>query len=137
MNHTIQDHITFCTEMLPRVSRTFAPTIRMLPKKLFLPVTAAYLLCRIADTVEDEPVLTKEEKQTYLALYADLFNNPGLLDEFASGVAHIPDHSPDVILMKNLNRVISVFKTFSPEVQRLIGIWVVEMVMGMKKFVQV
>ncbi len=122
--------------MLPRVSRTFAPTIRMLPKKLFLPVTVAYLLCRIADTVEDESSLSKEEKQEYLALYAAMFTDPDLLDEFARGVAHIPEHNQDVVLMKNLHRVMAVFNSFTPEVQRLIGIWVVEMVMGMKKFAQ-
>jgi len=136
MGHDIQHHITFCTVMLPRVSRTFAPTIRMLPKKLFLPVTVAYLLCRIADTVEDEPSLSKEQKQGYLALYAAMFTNPDLLDEFARGVAHIPEHNQDVMLMKNLHRVVAVFYSFTPEVQRLIGIWVVEMVMGMKKFAQ-
>ena len=122
--------------MLPRVSRTFAPTIRMLPKKLFLPVTVAYLLCRIADTVEDEPSLSKEEKQKYLALYADMFSNTGLLKDFSLGVEKVPEHSQDVYLMKNLDRVMEVFQSFTPEVQRLIGIWVVEMVMGMKKFAQ-
>ena len=136
MNSQLQAHITYCTEMLPRVSRTFAPTIRMLPRYLFMPVTVAYLLCRIADTVEDEPSLSKEEKQYNLALYAQMFSDPDLLAEFSHRVAFIPDHNQDVVLIKNLDRVMAVFKSFSMEVQRLIGIWVVEMVMGMKKFAQ-
>ncbi len=122
--------------MLPKVSRTFAPTIRMLPKPLFLPVTVAYLLCRIADTVEDEPSLSKQAKQNYLVLYADMFSNPKLEKDFLQAIAPVPEHNQDVVLMKNIKRVMAVFKTFSPEVQRLIGIWVVEMVMGMKKFAQ-
>ena len=122
--------------MLPKVSRTFAPTIRMLPKPLFLPVTVAYLLCRIADTVEDEPSLSKQAKQNYLVLYADMFSNPKLEKDFLQAIALVPEHNQDVVLMKNIKRVMAVFKTFSPEVQRLIGIWVVEMVMGMKKFAQ-
>jgi len=40
--------------VLPHVSRTFALTIPQLPPALRVPVTNAYLLCRIADTIEDE-----------------------------------------------------------------------------------
>src|SRR5256885_14824426 len=47
-----QDHI------LPGVSRTFALTIPELPATLRTAVTNAYLLCRIADTIEDEPALS-------------------------------------------------------------------------------
>jgi farnesyl-diphosphate farnesyltransferase len=46
--------------ILPHVSRTFALTIPQLPAALRTPVTSAYLLCRIADTIEDEPVLSAE-----------------------------------------------------------------------------
>ena len=45
-------------EILPHVSRTFALTIPQLPAALRTPVTSAYLLCRIADTIEDEPALS-------------------------------------------------------------------------------
>lgn len=41
-------------DILPHVSRTFALTIPQLPAALRVPVTNAYLLCRIADTIEDE-----------------------------------------------------------------------------------
>src|SRR5271167_4935618 len=44
--------------ILPHVSRTFALTIPQLPAALRTPVTSAYLLCRIADTIEDEPALS-------------------------------------------------------------------------------
>ncbi|MCY1044924.1 squalene/phytoene synthase family protein [Corallococcus sp. bb12-1] len=44
----------FCRTQLPRVSRTFALNIPLLPEPLDLTVTVAYLLCRIADTLEDE-----------------------------------------------------------------------------------
>ncbi|RKG80778.1 squalene/phytoene synthase family protein [Corallococcus exercitus] len=45
---------SFCRTQLPRVSRTFALNIPLLPQPLDLAVTVAYLLCRIADTLEDE-----------------------------------------------------------------------------------
>ena len=44
----------FCREMLPSVSRTFALSIRFLPGNLGRTVGVAYLICRIADTVEDD-----------------------------------------------------------------------------------
>ena len=40
-------------QILPHVSRTFALTIPQLPPGLRTAVTSAYLLCRIADTIED------------------------------------------------------------------------------------
>ena len=40
--------------ILPQVSRTFALTIPQLPAPLHGPVANAYLLCRIADTIEDD-----------------------------------------------------------------------------------
>ena len=47
--------------LLPGVSRTFALTIPQLPEPLRVPVTNAYLLCRLADTIEDEPALSSTE----------------------------------------------------------------------------
>ena len=44
--------------ILQEVSRTFALTIPQLPSGLRDVVGNAYLLCRIADTIEDEPALS-------------------------------------------------------------------------------
>jgi farnesyl-diphosphate farnesyltransferase len=52
--------------ILPHVSRTFALTIPQLPAGLRTAVTSAYLLCRIADTIEDEPALSADETFTLL-----------------------------------------------------------------------
>jgi farnesyl-diphosphate farnesyltransferase len=52
---------TFARRLLPEVSRTFALNIPVLPKPLDLVVTVAYLLCRIADTLEDEGVGSRSE----------------------------------------------------------------------------
>ena len=53
-------------QILPHVSRTFALTIPQLPEPLRVAVTNAYLLCRIADTIEDEPALSPEETLAFL-----------------------------------------------------------------------
>lgn len=54
--------LDFQARILEGVSRTFALTIPSLPQALRVPVTNAYLLCRIADTIEDDPGLSLEEK---------------------------------------------------------------------------
>src|ERR1019366_1057605 len=53
-------------QVLPHVSRTFALTIPQLPAALRIPVTNAYLLCRIADPSEDEPALSPTETLAFM-----------------------------------------------------------------------
>ena len=57
---------TWVAATLPKVSRTFALTIRLLPDRLEHPVAVAYLLCRIADTIEDSATLTADRKSALL-----------------------------------------------------------------------
>lgn len=53
------------TYILQGVSRTFALTIPQLPPALSKVVGNGYLLCRIVDTIEDEPHLTFEQKRYF------------------------------------------------------------------------
>src|SRR5215204_6417219 len=64
---SVRDAERFALEILPAVSRTFALSIRVLPGDLGRAVLSAYLLCRIADTVEDEPTLPAVKK--FVVLY--------------------------------------------------------------------
>jgi len=57
-------------EILPHVSRTFALTIPQLPPGVRTAVTNAYLLCRIADTIEDEPAVSPDETFQFLERFA-------------------------------------------------------------------
>ncbi|OQW91650.1 MAG: phytoene synthase [Beggiatoa sp. IS2] len=52
-------------QILKGVSRTFALTIPQLPAHLYKVVSNGYLLCRIADTVEDEPQLSPDQKSAF------------------------------------------------------------------------
>ncbi len=63
--------------VLPHVSRTFALTIPQLPAALRVAVTNAYLLCRIADTIEDEPALSPAQTLEYLQAFQDLVASAG------------------------------------------------------------
>jgi farnesyl-diphosphate farnesyltransferase len=65
MDSVISDEV-YQDRILPHVSRTFALTIPQLPPALRTAVTSAYLLCRIADTIEDEPALSAAETLAFL-----------------------------------------------------------------------
>jgi farnesyl-diphosphate farnesyltransferase len=57
--------LDYQARMLEEVSRTFALTIPQLPAGLSNAVSNAYLLCRIADTIEDDPELPPAEKRRF------------------------------------------------------------------------
>ena len=59
------DDLAYQAGILPGVSRTFALTIPQLPHPLRDVVGNAYLLCRIADTIEDDPALSAAQKQVF------------------------------------------------------------------------
>jgi 4,4'-diapophytoene synthase len=64
-------------QILPHVSRTFALTIPQLPLGLRTAVTCAYLLCRIADTIEDEPALSPPETLAFLQRFSAVLVGEG------------------------------------------------------------
>jgi len=66
------DDLEFQSKMLAGVSRTFALTIPRLPQALRNVVANAYLLCRTIDTIEDEPGLTPEKKQSLCNLFVEI-----------------------------------------------------------------
>jgi farnesyl-diphosphate farnesyltransferase len=64
--------IAYQAEVLEGVARTFALTIAQLPRHLYQAVGNAYLLCRIADTIEDEPALSLAQKQAFSQRFAEI-----------------------------------------------------------------
>lgn len=64
--------LSFCRELLPEVSRTFALNIPVLPEPLDGVVAVAYLLCRTADALEDEAQGAVPERVALLTELADL-----------------------------------------------------------------
>ena len=64
--------LAYQAELLQRVSRTFALTIPQLPTGLRDVVENAYLLCRITDTIEDEPALSARQKRVFWERFIDI-----------------------------------------------------------------
>jgi farnesyl-diphosphate farnesyltransferase len=69
--------------ILPGVSRTFALTIPVLPSKLAEVVTNAYLLCRLADTIEDDVGLSNEQKSVFHRRFVAVVNGDEPAETFA------------------------------------------------------
>ena len=80
--------------LLPRVSRTFALTIPQLPQALRIPVTNAYLLCRIADTIEDAPALSPGDKRAFLERFLSVLAAETSAERFAAQLAPLLGETP-------------------------------------------
>jgi farnesyl-diphosphate farnesyltransferase len=132
------DNEKYCVDMLPKVSRTFAPTIQRLPKPLCLQVTVAYLLCRIADTIEDSTVLDIEQKKKLLEDYANIITEHSSvkLNAFLQHIRLLPHDGCEYELVHNAPLILDVYNTFPQKVRSGISKWVAEMSAGMSKYVQ-
>lgn len=91
MNDHIESSNEICRNLLPKVSRTFVLNIPVLPAPLDLVVTVAYLLCRMADTLEDESGGETSERDALLGEFARLVDLPegwqGQVSAFAERAA--------------------------------------------------
>uniref|UniRef100_B8HMB9 Squalene/phytoene synthase n=1 Tax=Cyanothece sp. (strain PCC 7425 / ATCC 29141) TaxID=395961 RepID=B8HMB9_CYAP4 len=125
----------FCQEILPEVSRTFALSIRFLPGNLGRAVLCAYLLCRIADTIEDDPVATVETKIFLLDLLLDCFDSPVDANAYPKEAENVQGEAAHLRLVQHTDLVFALFRTLPPSTQHHVYRWVSEMVHGMKKFV--
>ena len=77
------DDITYQNEILQHVSRTFALTIPQLPESLSEVVGNAYLLCRIADTIEDDKLMTAVLKREYAERFIDVVKGSDSAETFS------------------------------------------------------
>ncbi len=123
--------------ILPGVSRTFALTIPVLPDGLALVTTNAYLLCRIADTIEDDPGLESEQKSQFHARFVAVVKGTEDAESFARDLA--PLLSDRVLaaehdLVRNTPAVIRVTHGCSPEERAALTRCVAIMCRGMPEF---
>lgn len=98
-------------EILQGVSRTFALTIPQLPEKLRSVVGNAYLLCRIADTIEDEATLSADQKRHFTDQFIQVVDGEEEAENFANDL--FPLLSDQTLeterdLIKNTDRVIRI-----------------------------
>lgn len=123
----------FCRTMLPRVSRTFAICIRLLPPRLEHPVLVSYLLCRVADTVEDTTLLDPTEKRRLLTHFSDCLAEDGP-DAERLRLAFETYTGDDELLAKEANTVLREFRRLPLAQRSAVRPWVEEMCNGMAEF---
>ncbi len=120
----------FCRAMLPRVSRTFALGIRLLPAELSRPVAVAYLICRIADTAEDHPALPVADRRRLLEEVDRAMGDPAASFDEIRAVRWPADQALGG-LMEHGDRVLREFRRLPAADQGAVAPWVQEMVRGM------
>ena len=85
---------SFQERILQGVSRTFALTIPTLPDNLYRAIANAYLLCRIADTIEDDADLAFDDKQRFSQQLIDVIRGGANGSAFGSELApRLADHT--------------------------------------------
>jgi farnesyl-diphosphate farnesyltransferase len=128
------DDWAFCKQALLQVSRTFSKPIAMLPGDLEVAVTLGYLLCRIADTVEDHPAVSRADKDGLFELFLSVIERGAAPRAFEQAFAAIEGEDAELSLSRNLTRVMRVFRTMPDRMQQVVGRWVAEMARGMSLY---
>lgn len=124
-------------QILPHVSRTFALTIPQLPEPLRVAVTNAYLLCRIADTIEDEPALPPEQTLAFLERFKAVVAGREDAAPLAAEVeAHLSNRTlaTERDLVVHMARVLNVTASLNPSQRAAIQRCVDLMCYGMPRF---
>jgi farnesyl-diphosphate farnesyltransferase len=126
-------------QILPHVSRTFALTIPQLPGDLRAAVTNAYLLCRIADTIEDEPALSGHDTLVYMQRFKSLVDGRGDPQRLAAELTpRLTDETlpTERALVANMARVLRVTASFDAPRRAAIQRCVELMCYGMPRFAE-
>ena len=123
--------------MLDGVSRTFALTIPQLPSDLMTVVSNAYLLCRIIDTIEDEPALSAAAKREFSAQFVAAVAGTASSERFSADLA--PRLSASTIpaehaLIRETPRVLAITHRFTAPQQEALATCVRVMGEGMVRF---
>lgn len=124
-----------CERLLPKVSRTFALNIRILPRPLRPQVTVAYLLFRLADTIEDAPGLALDDRGELFEAFLDRLDGKGPLNYPESPYIRLLDRAlpAEIELLESSETVFRVLETFPAEVQSIITSHVSETARGMER----
>lgn len=121
----------FCKKALGEVSRTFARPIALLPDHLEVAVTLGYLLCRIADTVEDHVAVEASSRDPLFAEFLGVLERDEDASAFERGMHKVPGDDEELSLARRLSVVMRVFDTQDAHTRAATVRWVTEMTRGM------
>ena len=121
--------------MLPGVSRTFSLSIRFLPGMLGRAVGTAYLLCRIADSIEDDGAMSAVRKAELFDAFRLALDDEAAANAFPTLARDVTGDRAHVDLVQHTDAVFLLLRSLPAPTRAHVVRWVVEMVTGMKKFV--
>jgi len=138
MNSPTAD-LAYQMEMLQGVSRSFAFTTPQLPPPLCLAVGNAYLLCRIADTIEDEAALSVAQKHEFSQRWAGVVEGRENAGTFARDLGILLSTATtqsEHRLVCDTSRIVGITRTLSSAQQQALVCCVNIMTTGMSEFQQ-
>jgi farnesyl-diphosphate farnesyltransferase len=125
----------FCVAALPKVSRTFALSIEALPDPLRDAVRVAYLLCRVVDTIEDEPRMEPSRRvplfDAFDRLMAGDDADPAAFEALARG-SRLAERTADGALCRGAGHLFRAYRRLPPVQREAIRPHVLEMSAGMR-----
>ena len=122
------------------MSRTFALTIPQLPDELRPVVSNTYLLCRIADTVEDDAKLSVTQKQAFLSRLVRVVTDHEAAESFARELRPLLSSTTsqsEKEIVSNTARIVRVTRRFDRVQLNAIEHCLSVMTHGMAEFQQV
>jgi farnesyl-diphosphate farnesyltransferase len=132
--------LEWCYDAVEDVSRTFALTVAELREPMSRDICIGYLLCRVADTVEDAGHIPPGEKHALLQCYGHALDpeSEETVGAFRARVAEwIPeDPDDDWTVVAESPRIVRTFEALEPAAKRAIRPPVQELVSGMAMFVE-
>ncbi|MFC6752609.1 phytoene/squalene synthase family protein [Halorubrum tibetense] len=139
-HYPAEPDLPWCHEAVQGVSRTFALTVDVLEEPMASQICLGYLLCRVADTVEDAGHIPPEEQTAVLETYKQAIDpetDVGI-ERFRTEVDEwlpAPDErNDDWEVVAESPTVVATFNELDPDAQEAIIPPVVEMVDGMAMF---
>jgi len=134
--------LAWCHEAVQDVSRTFALTVDLLDEPMSSYICLGYLLCRVADTVEDASHIPPAEQAELLDQY-DAALDPADETEIGTFEANVTEWIPEAAereadweVVASAARIVGTFESLPTDVCEAITPPVREMVTGMSEFVE-
>jgi farnesyl-diphosphate farnesyltransferase len=139
-NNKTKDDIDWCFDILEDVSRTFSVPINMIENERSKEVCLGYLVCRISDTIEDDPDLSIEDKNELFELYSNVIKTKSessikkFLDAASDCMPSDPEEDKHWELLINTDRLFNAYCELNDETQECIDKPALEMIDGMKNY---
>ena len=122
------------SHILPRVSRSFYLSLRVLPPSVRPTIGLAYLFCRAADTIADTVLLPRAQRHAYLEQYRSAFTGqqPTGIDTLRTTLAEQQQNHSERELLSRLSECFHLLETLPLGDQQHINHLVLTLTQGMQ-----